>query len=133
MQIGDLARQTGVNIETIRYYERVGVLPRPARLGNGRRAYDDADVRRLGFIRHARELGFALESAQTLLALQEQPQQSCLDASRMAQAQLDEVERRIAKLRSLQLELSRMVAECRDGTVAECRVIEALSIPQPGQ
>jgi DNA-binding transcriptional MerR regulator len=133
MQIGDLARKTHVNIETIRYYERVGVLPRPARLGNGRRAYDEADVRRLGFIRHARELGFALESAQTLLALQENPEDSCVEASRIAQAQLDEVERRIATLRSLQLELSRMVAECNKGSVAQCRVIEALSTTKSAQ
>ena len=127
MQIGDLSRETGVNIETIRYYERSGVLPPPARLDNGRRVYDDADVRRLGFIRHARDLGFDLQSVQILLALQEQPQASCADASRIAQAQLDEVEQRIARLQSLQLELSRMVTECRKGVVAECRVIEALS------
>ncbi|KFC70179.1 Transcriptional regulator, MerR family [Devosia sp. LC5] len=129
MQIGDLSRETGVNIETIRYYERSGVLPPPARQDNGRRVYDAADVRRLGFIRHARDLGFDLQSVQTLLALQEQPQASCADASRIAQAQLDEVERRIARLQNLQLELSRMVTECRKGVVAECRVIEALSTP----
>ena len=129
MQIGDLSRETGVNIETIRYYERSGVLPPPARQENGRRVYDAADVRRLGFIRHARDLGFDLQSVQILLALQEQPEASCADASRIAQAQLDEVERRIARLQSLQLELSRMVAECQKGVVAECRVIEALSTP----
>ena len=129
MQIGDLSRETGVNIETIRYYERSGVLPPPARQENGRRVYDAADVRRLGFIRHARDLGFDLQSVQILLALQEQPEASCADASRIAQAQLDEVERRIARLQSLQLELSRMVTECRKGVVAECRVIEALSTP----
>ena len=129
MQIGDLSRETGVNIETIRYYERSGVLPPPARQENGRRVYDAADVRRLGFIRHARDLGFDLQSVQILLALQEQPQASCADASRIAQAQLDEVERRIARLQNLQLELSRMVTECRKGVVAECRVIEALSTP----
>ncbi|WP_108461664.1 MerR family transcriptional regulator [Devosia naphthalenivorans] len=129
MQIGDLSRETGVNIETIRYYERSGVLPPPARQDNGRRVYDAADVRRLGFIRHARDLGFDLQSVQTLLALQEQPQASCADASRIAQAQLDEVERRISRLQNLQLELSRMVTECRKGVVAECRVIEALSTP----
>ncbi|WP_108398363.1 MerR family transcriptional regulator [Devosia submarina] len=129
MQIGELSRETGVNIETIRYYERSGVLPTPVRQDNGRRVYGASDVRRLGFIRHARNLGFDLQSVQTLLALQEQPQASCADASRIAQAQLDEVEQRIARLQSLQLELSRMVAECRKGMVAECRVIEALDTP----
>ncbi|WP_375600323.1 helix-turn-helix domain-containing protein [Devosia sp. Naph2] len=129
MQIGDLGRRTGVNIETIRYYERVGVLPRPERLDNGRRVYTDADVQRLEFIRHARELGFDLQSVQTLLALQEQPGASCADASRIAEGQLEEVEIRIARLQSLRTELSRMVTECRKGVVAECRVIEALSSP----
>src|SRR5690606_30015739 len=94
---------------------------------NGRRVYGEADVRRLGFIRHARDLGFDLQSVRTLLALQEQPEASCTDASRIAQAQLDEVERRLSKLQSLRAELSRMVAECQKGVVAECRVIEALN------
>ena len=127
MQIGDLSRNAGVNIETIRYYERAGVLPVPARQGNGRRIYGEADVRRLGFIRHARDLGFDLQSVRTLLALQEQPEASCTDASRIAQAQLDEVERRLSKLQSLRAELSRMVDDCQKGVVAECRVIEALN------
>lgn len=85
MQIGDLSRQTGVNIETIRYYERIGVLPKPARQPNGRRTYSPADAERLGFIRHARELGFDLPSIRILLALQERPEASCEDASRIAQ------------------------------------------------
>lgn len=74
MQIGDLPRATGVNIEMVRYYERAGVLPPPARQFNGRRSYDAANARRLGFIRHARELGFDLSSVRVLLALQEQPE-----------------------------------------------------------
>lgn len=127
MQIGDLSRAAGVNIETIRYYERIGVLPRPARQGNGRRTYGDADARRLGFIRHARDLGFELADVRTLLALQERPEASCEDASRIAQGQLETVESRIAKLQSLRAELTRMVSECRKGVVAECRVIEALN------
>lgn len=127
MQIGDLSRQTGVNIETIRYYERIGALPVPARQPNGRRSYTEADARRLGFIRHARELGFDLANVRALLALQEQPEASCEDASRIAQAQLEAVEIRIARLLSLRDELARMVKECRQGVVAECRVIEALA------
>ena len=128
MQIGDLSRWAGVNIETIRYYERIGVLPKPARQSNGRRTYSPADAERLGFIRHARELGFDLPSVRVLLALQEQPEASCEDASRIAQGQLEEVERRIARLLSLRDVLARMVSECRQGRVSECRVIEALSI-----
>lgn len=127
MHIGDLSRASGVNIETIRYYERIGVLPRPVRQVNGRRTYTIGDSRRLGFVRHARSLGFELNDVRTLLALQEQPEASCEDASRIAETQLEAVEARIAKLVSLRAELSRMVSECRKGVVAECRVIEALS------
>lgn len=127
MQIGDLSQETGVNIETIRYYERIGVLPKPARQSNGRRSYGEADAQRLGFIRHARDLGFDLASIRILLALQEQPEASCEDASRIAAEQLEAVESRIARLLNLRSELSRMVTECRRGVVAECRVIEALA------
>ena len=127
MQIGDLSRASGVNIETIRYYERIGVLPKPGRQLNGRRTYAEGDARRLGFIRHARDLGFDLADVRTLLALQEQPEASCEDATRIAQVQLETVESRIAKLLSLRGELARMVSECKTGVVAECRVIEALN------
>jgi DNA-binding transcriptional MerR regulator len=127
MQIGDLSRAAGVNIETIRYYERIGVLPKATRQVNGRRTYSQDDARRLGFIRHARDLGFDLADVRTLLALKEQPEASCEDASRIAQAQLEAVENRIAKLQSLRAELSRMLTECQNGVVAECRVIEALN------
>lgn len=127
MQIGDLSGASGVNIETIRYYERVGLLPVPARLPNGRRSYGEADARRLGFVRHARDLGFDLSAVRVLLALQEQPEASCEDASRIAQEQLEAVEDRISRLLKLRDELSRMVKECRQGRVSECRVIEALA------
>ena len=127
MQIGDLSRQAGVNIETIRYYERIGVLPKPARQANGRRTYSPADAERLGFIRHARDLGFDLPSVRALLALQEQPEASCEDASRIAKGQLEAVESRIARLLSLRDELARMVGECSRCQVSECRVIEALA------
>lgn len=127
MQIGDLSRASGVHIETIRYYERSGLLPRPARQSNGRRIYGETDVRRLGFIRHARDLGFELANVRALLSLQEQPEASCEDASRLAGAQLEAVESRIARLQKLRGELSRMISECHQGRVAECRVIEALA------
>lgn len=127
MQIGELSQQTGVNIETIRYYERVGVLPVPARQVNGRRSYTEADARRLAFVRHARELGFDLAAIRVLLALQEQPEATCENATRIAQGQLEEVEARVARLLNLRDELSRMVGECRQGRVSECRVIEALA------
>ena len=131
MQIGDLSEKSGVNIETIRYYERIGVLPIPTRMSNGRRTYRDTDAQRLCFIRNARELGFDLAAVRVLLALQEQPEASCENASRIAQSQLDAVEDRIARLTNLKTELRRMIAECRLGQVADCRIIEAMAGGRP--
>ena len=126
MQIGDLSRRSGVSIETIRYYERIRVLPAPVRQPNGRRAYTEDDVRRLGFVRHARDLGFNLASVRVLLSLQERPEAACEDASRIAQERLEAVESRIARLLGLRSVLTRMIEECRRGQVADCRVIEVL-------
>lgn len=125
--IGALSERAGVNIETIRYYERAGVLPKAQRGENGRRVYGDDDVRRLAFIRHARELGFELKAVRELLKLQEQPERSCRTASRLAATQLAAVESKIQRLMRLREELSRMVKSCKNGRVAECRVIEALA------
>jgi DNA-binding transcriptional MerR regulator len=118
-----------VNIKTIRYYERVGVLPRAARSSNGRRSYGDEDACRLTFIRHAREVGFELSAVRELLALQEHPEASCATASCLASNQLAAVESRIARLVALRAELTRMVTECSNGRVSECRVIETLAQP----
>ena len=125
--IGILSERAGVNIETIRYYERVGILPKAERGENGRRVYVDKDVRRLSFVRHARGLGFELKAVRELLRLQEQPERSCKTASRMATAQLVAVQSKIERLKRLRLELTRMVNECKNGRVAECRVIDALA------
>lgn len=125
--IGALSERAGVNIETIRYYERAGVLPKAERGENGRRVYGDDDVRRLAFIRHARELGFELKAVRELLKLQGQPERSCKTASRLAATQLAEVESKIQRLTRLRDELDRMVKSCKNGRVAECRVIEALA------
>jgi DNA-binding transcriptional MerR regulator len=127
MPIGTLAKQSGVHIETIRYYERVGVLPKALRAANGRRIYGQQDVRRLAFIRHARDLGFELASVRALLALQETPELSCKSASDLASAQLLAVESRLSRLNVLRDELKRMVRGCKNGRVIDCRVIEALS------
>ncbi len=126
MQIGDLSRLTGVNIETIRYYERAGVLPLPSRQANGRRRYGDNDVCRLGFIRNARELGFDLENVRKLISLQEDPKASCEEASSIAQCQLDAVESKITRLMALKEELARMIHEFKRELIDDCRVIEAL-------
>lgn len=125
--IGDVARESGVKVPTIRYYEQIGLLPSPPRTDGGRRSYGEDDMRRLSFIRHARELGFEIDAIRTLLQLQDTPDQSCAAADAIARDRLVEVERRIASLSALRAELMRMVEGCTHGHVGECRVIEVLA------
>ena len=125
--IGEAARRSGVKVPTIRYYEQIGLLPAPPRTESNRRLYDARDLRRLAFIRHARELGFEVDAIRALLALQDNPNQSCAAADMIARTRLREVEQRIASLTALKVELERMVSECACGRVAECRVIEVLA------
>lgn len=127
MTIGDLSRQAEVKVPTIRYYEQIGLMPAAERSDGNRRTYDHADVRRLAFIRHARELGFEVDAIRTLLSLQDRPDHSCASADAIAQARLAEVEQRIAGLEALRRELQRMIRECAQGRVADCRVIETLA------
>jgi DNA-binding transcriptional MerR regulator len=125
--IGVAAKRSGVKVPTIRYYEQIGLLPKPPRSKNNRRRYDASDLHRLAFIRHARELGFDIKAIRALLALSDNPDQSCVAADVMARARLDEVERRIDTLMVLKAELQGMIAACSRGRVAECRVIEVLA------
>ncbi len=125
--IGEAARRSGVKVPTIRYYEQVGLLPAAPRTEGNRRLYDADDIRRLAFIRHARELGFEPDAIRTLLVLQDDPDQSCATADAIARSRLIEVEQRIASLTALKAELDRMVAGCAHGRVDECRVIEILA------
>jgi DNA-binding transcriptional MerR regulator len=125
--IGELSRRTGVKVPTIRYYEQIGLLPPPPRSEGEQRRYEKHAVSRLSFIRHSRELGFDVEAIRTLLSLQDDPDQSCEAADRIASARLGEVERRIQQLTALREELLRMIQQCACGKVAECRVIETLA------
>ena len=125
--IGALSKLTGVHIETIRYYERVGLTPRAERTANGRRSYRESDVKRLAFIRHARDLGFDLTTIRMLMGLQDQPQTSCARITRLAESQLAAVENKVAQLGVLRRELRRMIGLCKDGVVADCRIIEAMT------
>jgi DNA-binding transcriptional MerR regulator len=125
--IGVASTRSGVKVPTIRYYEEIGLLPKPPRTKANRRYYNAADLRRLVFIRHARELGFEIEAIRTLLTLQDTPDQSCIAADVIARARLSEVERRIDILIKLKAELEYMIAQCSHGRVAECRVIEVLA------
>lgn len=127
LTIGRVAKAAGCKVQTIRYYEQIGLLPAPARSDGNQRLYGKADIDRLAFIRHARELGFRLEAIRDLLSLSDRPEQSCEAADAIASQQLREVERRIVRLEALKLELERMVAQCQGGRIADCRVIEVLS------
>ena len=127
LSIGDLSKRTGVKVPTIRYYEEIGLLPAPARTSGNRRMFDDSDMHRLTFIRHARELGFEVEAIRTLLSLQDNPLQSCASADAIAKARLIEVEQRIRSLMALKAELEMMVEGCGHGRVDQCRVIEVLA------
>ncbi len=125
--IGEAARQSGVKAPTIRYYEQIGLLAAPARSDGNRRHYEEADLRRLAFIRHARELGFDIEAIRTLLTLQDDPSQPCATADLIAKQRLAEVEQRIRSLIALKAELELMVEGCSHGRVDSCRVIEVLA------
>lgn len=126
LTIGKLGAAAGVKVPTIRYYEQIGLLTTPDRSRGNQRLYDKPDLDRLAFIRHARELGFPLDAIRELLSLSDQPEQSCTAADAIARRQLLAVRARIARLKALEGELERMVAQCAHGTIADCRVIEVL-------
>ncbi len=126
LTIGTLSRKTGTKVQTIRYYEQIGLLPEPGRTAGGQRRYSQSELDRLAFVRHARQLGFSLEAIRELLELSDQPGKSCSDADSIARRQLREVEQRLQRLQALKKELKRMIAECSGGQVADCRVLEIL-------
>ena len=127
LTIGQLARQTGVNLETIRYYERIGLMPRPARTPGGQRNYTSGEKRRLTFVRRARELGFSLDSIRALLALAQPHRASCGDVKAIAASHLEYVRGKIADLTRLEHILSSTVRKCRGNASPECPVLDMLS------
>jgi DNA-binding transcriptional MerR regulator len=126
MKIGELARATGANVETIRYYERIGLLPKPVRNAANYRSYAEAHRARLTFVRHSRELGFTIDEIRSLLDLSDHPDRDCGEADRIASLHLVQVEEKIAQLEMLRGELARIVGRCRGGLAGDCQVIEAL-------
>ncbi len=126
LTIGKLGGAAGVKVPTIRYYEQIGLLPKPERSAGNQRLYGSKALDRLAFIRHARALGFPLEAIRDLLSLSDDPGQSCAAADVIAKQQLAAVKGRIARLTALRSELERMIAQCAQGTIADCRVIEVL-------
>lgn len=124
--IGDLAKATDTKLETIRYYERINLLPGPARAPNNYRAYRVEHLNRLSFIRRARHLGFSLAQVRALLGLADNRDHSCEAVDALAREHLVEVRRKIADLTALRRELDSIISQCGHGTVADCRIIEAL-------
>lgn len=125
--IGKLAGLAATKVQTVRYYEEIGLIAPFMRSEGGHRLYNPEDVRRLKFVRHARELGFGIEEIRELLLLVDKPETSCAAADAIARSHLEQVEIRIEKLKALRKELRRMVEDCSHGHVSECRVIEILS------
>ena len=127
LSIGELGRRTHCKVQTIRWYEEVGLLPPPARTRGGHRVYGGRHLARLDFIRHARELGFPLDAVRALLALSDRPDRPCEEAHALASSQLAIVEDKLRRLEALRVELARMTDACDGGVAGECRILETLA------
>lgn len=133
LTIGELSGLTAVNIETIRYYERIKMLPAPPRTTGGRRVYDRTHLRILAFIRRSRELGFSLDEIRALIRLGGPEKASCRQVREIAAHHLDGIRAKIADLRKLERLLAKTVAQCTGTTAPECPVLDILDIQRPSQ
>lgn len=129
LAIGALSRRTGVNIETVRYYERIGLLPSPGRSEGGHRLYGSGHLLRLNFVRRARDLGFTLDEIRALLELAEKRDRPCAEVREVATGHLSHIRAKIADLRAMERVLAGMVARCVEGPTPDCPIIEALFNP----
>jgi len=127
LSIGQLAQRGGVKVQTIRYYEQVGLIPPAHRTPGNHRQYKHDHVDLLKFIRHSRALGFSLDQVRELLALRQASDRTCEDVDGIAKKHLADVEQKIDQLKGLQKELQRMVRQCAGGDISNCRIIEVLS------
>lgn len=127
LTIGVLARATGTKVETIRYYESAGLLAPPRRSGGNYRLYAPTDLARLAFIRRARDLGFSLGEVRDLLRLNDDKARPCGEVDEIARNHVADIERRIADLDKLRAELVSLIGQCRQGTIADCRILDALA------
>lgn len=126
VSIGELSRRSGVNIETIRYYEKIGLLPAPPRTEGGHRLYTDDHLKRLTFIRRSRELGFTLDGIRNLLGLVEGGC-TCGEVKDTALTHLKDIRRKIADLRRMERTLTETATRCEGGNTPDCPIIDALS------
>lgn len=126
MKIGEAAAASGCHFETIRYYERIGLLPPPARTDTGYRDYTAGQVERLRFITRGRELGFSLDEIRSLLRLTEDPDLSCGEVDQLARKHLAEIEQRVHELKRMARELQHTITGCAGGQRAQCTILGAL-------
>ena len=123
---GALARAADVNIETIRYYEKIGLMPEPVRAGNRYRVYDETGLKRLSFIRRCRELGFSLDQVRDLLGLVDGGDYTCAEVRDLSIVRLGDVRQKIRDLRKMERTLKEMVSQCDGGLVPECPIVDRL-------
>lgn len=127
LMIGDLSAATGTKVNTIRFYEQIGLMRPAARTDSGRRTYDDGDLKRLRFIRRARKLGFETGEIRSLLAISDRPEAPCASVSEIAQRHMTEIKAKISELELLHGQIERMAGACSDGSVSQCRILEGMS------
>jgi MerR family transcriptional regulator, copper efflux regulator len=132
LTISQLAKQAQVNVETVRYYERRGLLPQPPRRASGYRQYSQADLAYLQFIRRAQTLGFSLKEIAELLAMRVDPTMSCHDVREQAAHKLADVDAKIHALEDIKVALQRLIALCSgEGPISACPILDALTTPEP--
>ena len=130
MTIGKLAKRAGVGVETIRFYERKGLIPEPPRRESGYREYNDETVVRIRFIRGAKNLGFTLKEIDGLLSIRVDPESPCQDVNRRIEAKIGDIDERIQMLERMRATLIRLSSECQgEGPASECPTLEALEEP----
>lgn len=127
MKIGDLARLTDTRVETIRFYEKEGLIPTPERTSGNYRAYEERHLNRLSFVRRSRDLGFTLDQVRKLLTLADDRSAPCAEVDAIAAEQIVEIDKKVADLMALRDQLARRLDVCGGDTIAECRIIEALA------
>jgi len=124
--IGEMSQLTGVNIETVRYYERIGIMPKPDRTAGGNRQYNHDQLKRLAFVKKCRDLGFSLDEIRALLEMVDRNDFTCGEVHQMTISHLATVKSKLADLKRLEKTLGKMAAECSKGDVPKCPIIETL-------
>lgn len=131
MKIGEIAKRTGLKVETVRFYETEGLVAEPIRSGGNYRLYDRTHLARLSFIKRSRDLGFTLDQVRALLRLADDPRGSCAEADAIAASHIEVIDRKLADLAALRAEIATWGGTCTATTIAECKVIDALSSEAP--